>query len=264
MVAEEEDVRFLGETAPRHREVPSVEGQAGSRKRKPARSSVGRGRGRGRGRGAAVVERERLTGDPVLDTSVPEQPDRESRGDAMADLLRRCTEEAEDLGLRFKPHYPAAAVEEQDKGRDVAVRKRGPGRELPKSDWVWPTFWVNDVPIRPTRSQVSREGFVGGEFVRKYAYWPFCTRRGTDPFSPTGPYPRGLERWLAYNVPPKVVLELDALPGYRDHRNEQRITTCWKFLFDYYPWFLPREISRYPYFEDRPAELRSVPLEGDE
>ena len=99
-------------------------------------------------------------------------------------------------------------------------------------------------------------------FSTKEAFWPFCALHSRDPFSKSAPMPKGWEKFLCENAPPSLPLQLEyavqkrgAVPHYRKDRGMQKVTAVWKYLFDHYPYLLPREISRHPYVEDLPPNF---------
>jgi hypothetical protein len=107
-------------------------------------------------------------------------------------------------------------------------------------------------------------------------FWPFCCAHkipkkadllGTlEPFQINGPYPRGWERFLCTYFPYTLLAEIEAIPRYTTESADRRALKVWQYLYDWYPWFLPREISRPGYsFEKRLAEGKlHVPLTPEE
>ena len=188
-----------------------------------------------------------VAGRHVQEMPVPE--DLALRGTWMREYVKRLKEEAERLGFhRFNPH--------------------GPKRVKNPVTLEWEVGWPDFPTWRKKMGTVDnkRETYVGeAEWRRRCLYWPYCTFYGSDPLSETGPYPKGVEKWLYDNLPVKVALEIDQLPYYVRNANNQKVTQCWRFLFDYYPWFLAKQISRPPYLEDRAAQgLLETPLSGSE
>jgi hypothetical protein len=93
--------------------------------------------------------------------------------------------------------------------------------------------------------------------------WPWCTVNAADPFSPMAPMPKGWLRRLLLVCHPRILLELQNCdPHYHRHTAVQRAHVVWKYLFDYYPWVLPQEIGRHPYWEELTPEQQnqSLPL----
>jgi hypothetical protein len=118
----------------------------------------------------------------------------------------------------------------------------------------------------------------------RWNLWPFCTLHAADPLIVTGPFPEGWEDTYARRMFGALVLLLDyshgggkisaeGRPSYPKDRNDYKVRWCWEFLYDFYPWFLHRRISRPPYLEEwaedlgpekvRPWNLRQVPLSGE-
>ena len=168
------------------------------------------------------------------------------RANYMDGLLERAMGLAQQVGVQMHPH-----------------RSRG----FSRGERFYVTvslFPMESANTRPTPANRGREEAVctpsARYWVRRHWYWPFSTIRGGEPFGQSGRYPRRWERFLSTNVPPRVVLELDAVHGFRQGNAQYRAMLCWRFFFDYYPWFLPANLSRPPWWGDRPQELRATPL----
>ena len=156
-------------------------------------------------------------------------------------LLLTVKRMAKDLGLFFVHHEVPA--------RDL--------KEVPEK------FLVRKAGLKGPEAQ-GRQAVVGENRRWRHSFWPFCTAPpASEPLHPLGPYPRGWERALAERLTPRMVLEYDYhKPGASKGRGEQRARELWGFLLDYYPWVLPKEISRPPYWEERHAVgLQNVPLD---
>jgi len=108
----------------------------------------------------------------------------------------------------------------------------------------------------------TRERSLGlSRWKLRWSHWPFSCR-GVDPFSVHGRFQKGWSTFLREHFPPIVMVMLGCFPTYTKDGGRSRYKECWRFLYDRFPWFLPREVSRRPYFEERPACLRWVPLRG--
>ena len=179
-----------------------------------------------------------------LTTLVPYKGPAATRGTYMKEFLVRVETRFTSLGLAYRPRRP----------RDPR-------------------------PPFPTKSPATRskwgETVLGDRWASRHLFWPFCTATGTDPFSEVGPYPNGVEEWLANNFPVDVVVELEymVLPQegtrarslapsrhYAADNALHKANYCWRYLFDNYPWLLPPALGRAPFWNQRDPTMRAVPL----
>jgi hypothetical protein len=62
--------------------------------------------------------------------------------------------------------------------------------------------------------------------------------------------PEGWADYLVTVTPAALLVELQYYKMYRKHSGRQKVEILWRYLFDYYPWVLPEEISRGPRWEE--------------
>ena len=178
------------------------------------------------GRSAATAREERppRPADPIwLTTGV-------ARGGAKA-LLKGAQELADRIGLVF--------YDRKVEGRTRFVQ----------------------VKWSPKRND-ARQRSVGPLWGYRDCFWPFCSRNASDPITEEGPYPGHWEAELARRILPRMLLEWDHHRcRARQSSRGQRAREMWEWFYDHYPWCLPEEISRPPYWAEREAaRLTHVPL----
>jgi hypothetical protein len=74
-------------------------------------------------------------------------------------------------------------------------------------------------------------------------------------------------RWAEYLVTVTrgaLLIELQYYKMYRKHSGRLKVEILWRYLFDYYPWVLPEEISRPPRWEEFSPEQQLRIQEGVE
>ena len=152
------------------------------------------------------------------------------RGKYLEPFLKKVQEEADRLGLAWSPHADAKPVSWPDRGElDYKGMKE------------------------PRRTLISDE-----DWAKKEDFWPWCTLNSRDPWSRTAPMPRGWERFLCENTPPRLPLEIEyhshkaGQSTFRRSKGSQKVPLVWKYCLDHFPSLLPPQISRPPFYADLP------------
>jgi hypothetical protein len=133
--------------------------------------------------------------------------------------------------------------------KDLLRRVKLRAQEL-NLDWSPPEVgqWEDFPSTCVAQYRTNRERLLGDRWKLRHRVWPFATVNGTGPFSRKGPYPAGWEKVLAERTPPDAILELHFMTHYWKGRMPQKVMTCFKYFFDWWPQVLPPEIGRPPYW----------------
>jgi hypothetical protein len=184
---------------------------------------------------------------PVVPPGPPRFEDQKVVAEAMMELQMRALLLARQLGLEYRP-----ALGE--------VR-------LPEGGWSLP---FDDVAPVPSPGDISygrndrRVELIDKFWPVKEWFWPWSAINVSDPFSPMAPMPEGWAEYLVAVTPAALLVELQYFKMYRKHSGRQKVEILWRYLFDYYPWVLPEEISRRPRWEEFSPEQQLRIQEGVE